>query len=402
MQQGLSLMNAPSETIIAFACAAGEAALDETRNNRNGIFTENLLKYIVMPNKDIEEVLKKVSRDVKLQTGGFQKPYRTTSLTEDVFLVTNHSQGQSLPFNHINNNTKWKQHAITIAGGNGHGNQLNQLFWPEGIYIDDDRQTIYIADCDNHRIVEWKYGAKNGQVVVDGNGQENRGDQLNCPADVIVDKKNDSLIICDSGNRRVVRCSHQNGKHGETIISDIDCSRLTMDKNGDLYVSDHGKNEVSRWKQEGKKGTIVAGGHGQGKHLNQLDHPNYIFVNEDHSVYVSDRYNHRVMKWMKGAKEGIIVAGRKGKGDSLTQLSSPQGVIVDHLDNVYVADRNNHRIMRWCKGSKDGSVVVGGNGEGEEPDQLNGPTDLSFDVQGNLYVVDCNNHRIQKFEIDLT
>ena len=30
-------------------------------------------------------------------------------------------------------------------------------------------------------------------------------DQLNRPTDVIVDKKNDSLIICDQGNRRVVR-----------------------------------------------------------------------------------------------------------------------------------------------------------------------------------------------------
>ena len=41
--------------------------------------------------------------------------------------------------------TKWKQHGITVAGGNGEGNQLNQLKWPLGISIDDD-QTIYIAE----------------------------------------------------------------------------------------------------------------------------------------------------------------------------------------------------------------------------------------------------------------
>ncbi|CAF1000781.1 unnamed protein product [Adineta steineri] len=314
---------------------------------------------------------------------------------------TNDSIGQSIPVNHININTKWKQHGTTIAGGNQIGNQLNQLSCPEGIYVDNDHQTIFIADYWNQRIVEWKYGAKKGQVVAGENGQGSRSDQLNNPTDVIVDKKNDSLIICDKDNRRVVRWSLLNGRNGETVISDIDCSRLTMDKNGDLYVSDYKKNEVRKWKHEKKEGTIVAGGRRKGNHRNQLDNPTGIFVDEDHSVYVSDTNNHRVMKWMKGAKEGIVVAGGKGRGNSLAQLSSPQGVIVDHLGNVYVGDWDNHRIMRWCKGSKEGSVVVGENETGEQPNQFICSTSLSFDVHGNLYVVDYLNHRIQKFDIDL-
>ncbi|CAF1383499.1 unnamed protein product [Adineta steineri] len=317
-----------------------------------------------------------------------------------VYKRNNSIEKSTLP-NHINNNRKWKQHGVTIAGGNGRGSQSNQLDYPQGIYVDDDHQTIYIADCDNHRIVEWKYGAKNGHVVAGGNGQGNRSDQLNCPADVTADKKNDSLIICDRGNSRVVRWSRQNGTNGETIISDIHCSRLTMDKNGDLYVSDWKNNEVRRWNQGEKKGTIVAGGNGYGNHLNQLYWSTYIFVDEDHSVYVSDSDNHRVMKWMKGAKEGIVVAGGNGEGSSLTQFSYPMGVIVDHSDNVYVADYDNHRIMRWCEGSKEGSTVLGGNGEGRKPNQFKCPEGLSFDFRGNLYVVDYYNHRIQKFEIDL-
>jgi len=46
-----------------------------------------------MPNKDIEEVMKDVASDVYSQTGGFQLPYRTTSLINKVFLVTNNNQG---------------------------------------------------------------------------------------------------------------------------------------------------------------------------------------------------------------------------------------------------------------------------------------------------------------------
>jgi len=98
MHQGLSPMSAPPETLIAFACASGEAALDETKNNRNGIFIENLLNHITTPNKDIEKVLKNVSRGVKLQTNGFQKPYRTSSLTEEIFLVTMRNPGENVFF----------------------------------------------------------------------------------------------------------------------------------------------------------------------------------------------------------------------------------------------------------------------------------------------------------------
>ncbi|CAF0853694.1 unnamed protein product [Adineta steineri] len=308
---------------------------------------------------------------------------------------------QSILLNHIDINTKWKQHGITIAGGNRQGNQLNQLSLPQGIYVDDDHQTIYITDFWNDRIVEWKYGAENGQVVAGGNGKGNRSDQLNRPRNVVVDNKNDSLIISDQGNRRVVRWSRQDGKNGETIISDIDCWGLALDKNGDIYVSDYKKNVVRRWKQGDTEGTIVAGGNGQGNHLNQLNWPTYIFVDEDHSVYVSDSDNHRVMKWMKGAKEGIVVAGGNDRDNSLTQLSYPYGVIVDHFGNIYVPDSNNQRIMRWCKRSKEGSIVVGGNGRGEQSNQFNHFRGLSFDVEGNLYIVDCYNHRIQKFEIDL-
>lgn len=57
---------------------------------------------------------------------------------------------------------------------------------------------------------------------------------------------------------------------------------------------------------------IVAGGNGRGFGLNQLNHSQHIFVDDDHAVYVSDRNNHRVIKWMENAKEGVVVAGDRG------------------------------------------------------------------------------------------
>jgi sugar lactone lactonase YvrE len=268
------------------------------------------------------------------------------------------------------------------------------------VYIDDD-QTIYVADYENNRIVEWKSDANNGRIVAGGNGAGNRNDQLNGPTKMIVDKENDSFIICDQGNRRVVRWPRRNGQSGETLISNMACCDLIMDNDGYLYVCDEKKHEVRRWRMGEKNGTIVVGGNGRGNRLDQLSYPRYIFIDEDHSVYVSDCYNHRVMKWLKDAKEGIVVAGGQGQGNGLRQLSYPQGIIVDQLRSVYVAEWGNHRVVRWLKGAEEGTIVVGGNEKGEQSNQFNGPVDLSFDRQNNLYVVDWDNHRVQKFDVNL-
>jgi sugar lactone lactonase YvrE len=144
--------------------------------------------------------------------------------------------------------TKWKQQGITIAGGNGEGNKLNQLAYPHGIYI-DEYQTIYIADSMNNRIVEWKSNANKGRVVASRNGIEDQTNQLSYPIGVIIDAKNDCFIIADNGNRRVIRWSRQNNTNKEIIIDDIACVGLIMDNNGYLYVSDQEKNEVRRWKK---------------------------------------------------------------------------------------------------------------------------------------------------------
>ena len=303
------------------------------------------------------------------------------------------------PF-HVHLDTRWRQPAATIAGRNGRGNQLDQLDYPTGICVDDQNHLIYIADSENHRIIQWKLDADNGRIVVGGKGQGNQFDQLNEPTDVIIDRRDNTLIIADFGNRRVMKWSRQSNSLPQMIINNIDCARLAMHKDGTLYVSDHKKHAIRQWKIGEPHGTTVASGNGQGNRLNQLDSPISFFIDDDHNLYISDWNNHRVVKWIKDAKEGIVVAGGNGQGDQLTQLSYPQGVIADQYGQIYVADFYNDRVMRWCEGENQGRIVVGGNGQGQQLNQLNNPIGLSFDGEGNLYVVDRRNHRIQKFERD--
>ena len=297
-------------------------------------------------------------------------------------------------------NARWSQNGVTVAGGNGRGSALNQLCCPYGLDIDDDNQSIVIADYWNHRIVEWKIGANNGKVIAGGRGPGNRLDQLYYPTDVLIDKETNSLFIADRGNRRVLRWSRrQDTTQGEVIVDNVDCRGLAMDHQRYLYVSDNGKSEVRRYTMGDKNGMVVAGGNGRGNQLNQLNFPAYLFVDKEQAVYVSDFNNHRVMKWNKGANQGIVVAGEHEKGSALTQLCYPEGIFVDTSDTIYVADSYNHRVIRWPKGAQQGTVIVGGNGKGNAPNQFNFPLALSFDRHRNLYVVDSDNHRVQRFDL---
>ena len=295
-------------------------------------------------------------------------------------------------------NARWVQNGVTVAGGNGEGRGVNQLYNPHGLCVDEEDNVI-VADCGNDRIMEWKHGATSGTVLAGGNGPGKRPDQLAYPTDVILEVETDSLIICEGV--RVTRWPRRSGtREGETIINNIDCYGLTMDDEGSLYVTGYKKYEVRRYRRGETNGTVVAGGNGEGVDLHQLDQPLYVCLDREQTVYVSDNENHRVMKWVKGAKEGISLAGGRKLGKDLMHLHYPKGVQADATGNVYVADSANHRVMRWRPGATQGTVVVGGNGEGKGANQFKCPTGLSFDQHGHLYVADCSNHRVQRFSLE--
>ena len=299
---------------------------------------------------------------------------------------------------YINSGATWKKYGVTVAGGNGPGAGISQLSYPFRLFLDNN-QFLYIIEWGNHRVTKWNLGSMVGQIVAGGNGKGSRNDQLDWPNSIVMDRRRNSLFIGDYGNNRIVQWSLQGARSGKTIISGVSNTGLTMDEQGFLYVSDYIRNEVRRWYVGSSQGILVAGGNGPGNRLNQLYGPRQAFVDQNHSVYVPEANSNRVTKWVKGAAAGIVVAGGRGRGSALSQLNFLEAVTVDQLGTIYIADRYNHRIVRWRKGATTGDVLVGGNGAGSRSDQLNHPTGLLFDRQGNLFVADHYNHRVQKFEI---
>ncbi|CAF3340754.1 unnamed protein product [Rotaria socialis] len=248
----------------------------------------------------------------------------------------------------------------TVAGGNEKGRRFHQLSNPFGLYVTNERV---------------------GKVIAGGNDSGSAADQLSFPNDVVLDEEDDSLIIADSGNRRVVRWARRNATSGTTIISDIDCIGVVVDGSGALYVVDRIRLEVKKYRKGYTMGTIVAGRNGKGEAFNQLSSPAYVFVDQNHSV------------------QATIVAGGNGQGSDVNQLLRPIGIVVDRMGNVYVADRCNNRIMRWLKDELHGSVIIDNSAHGSLVHELSYPEAVSFDRQGNLYVVDKDHSSVQKFNI---
>ena len=84
-QKGLSQMDAPGSTLLAYATSPGNVASDG--DGANGLYTENLLREIQVPEAKIEDVFKRVRLGVRRKSNGAQIPWESTSLEEDFWFL---------------------------------------------------------------------------------------------------------------------------------------------------------------------------------------------------------------------------------------------------------------------------------------------------------------------------
>ncbi|CAF3373078.1 unnamed protein product [Rotaria socialis] len=148
-----------------------------------------------------------------------------------------------------------EKNGTLVAGGNGEGDELNQLSYPTYLFV-DRQQTVYVSDNNNHRVMKWNKGAKEGIVVAGGQGEGNALTQLKNPQGIFVD---------------------------------------TL---GTLYVADSANHRVMRWTQGDKKqGTVIVGGNGQGEGANQFNIPVGLSFDRQGNLYVADRNNNRVQRF---------------------------------------------------------------------------------------------------------
>ncbi|CAF0863558.1 unnamed protein product [Adineta steineri] len=110
---------------------------------------------------------------------------------------------------------EYNNEGIVVAGGNGKGDQLNQLHWPTSILVDED-QSVYVSDSRNNRVIKWRKDAKEGTIVTGGNGEGENLNQLYFPQGVFVDDWG-HIYVADCNNHRVMRWC-EGKSEGEVVV----------------------------------------------------------------------------------------------------------------------------------------------------------------------------------------
>lgn len=273
----------------------------------------------------------------------------------------------------------WSQAATKVIGN---------LSNPDGLAIDPESNTIFVADNNAHNVIAWTATDNSTRIVAGNSTMGNALNQLNEPTDIVYDKLTNSILVYDSGNDRIVRWSlNQNTTHGEEILTDIQGSRIGIDCNGAIYVSDRHKHEVRRYIHGRPAPIRVAGNGKRGSTLQQLDEPGFIVIDNEGTIYVSDSGNRRIVKWTFGATEGQLVCGLEEQDVRGSPRSYPNGLIIDTNHTVYVIDTGKYCIKRSQNGQNTARTIIAPRSEMIR-DQEFFLIDLVFDRQYNLYAVD--------------
>jgi hypothetical protein len=83
--RGLSQLDAPPGTLLAYATAPGNTA--EDGEGSHGLYTDHLLREILAPGAPVEDVFKRVRLSVRRGSQGAQIPWESTSLESDFAFV---------------------------------------------------------------------------------------------------------------------------------------------------------------------------------------------------------------------------------------------------------------------------------------------------------------------------
>ena len=193
--------------------------------------------------------------------------------------------------------------------------------------------------------------------------------------------------------------------------------RITIDKNGNLYVAEVFYQYICKVDPSGiltiigGTGAYGAGTDGDGGMATAaiMTSPCGLAVDTSGHLYFSDIGNDRIR--MINLNTGIVsayaasgIAGYSGDGGLAIagEITTPEGLACDAAGNLLICDADNNRVRKVIT-SGIITTFAGQNGLfGEGYPATNAemciPTNLASDAAGNIYIADYYNNRIRKLD----
>ena len=344
----------------------------------------------------------------------------------------------------------------TVAGTNNAGDGGSALAaalsQPEGIAI-DKAGNIYFADAAANRVRiiapdgSIQTVAGTGVAGFAGDGGAATAALLNQPYGLALDPAG-NLYIADLGNGRVRKVTvagiiqtvagggalpaGNQGQGGPATSAQLMQPRnVTLDANGNLYISDFGANQVYSVAFDGTltlvAGTGVAGFSGDSTSalLAQLTAPAGLAVDPSGALYIADSGNNRVRKVYNGViitvfntpgptglafgYPGTLYIAASSYFGSVSQqipsITSAVDVAVDPAGDLF-ATSGVFVLEIPAGGPLTAGLVTTIAGSGASPNfggdngpataaQLYSPSGVAMDSSGNWYIADTSNNRIR-------
>jgi len=252
----------------------------------------------------------------------------------------------------------------------------------------DSSGNLWVADCSNNRVVEYKAPFSSGM-----------------PATTVLGEPD------------------MNTSNGGTSATTLRCpSGVAFDGHGNLWVSDYDNSRIVEFKAPFTSGMAATVALGQ-TDLNSgncntsatgLCYPwEGIAFDKKGNLFVADYENCRIVEYHPPFSTGMAAAIAIGQtdmnssncGTTASTLNSALGLAFDSSGNLWTGDYINNRVLEFKAPFTTGmsaSLVIGqadftSSASATTGSGLSDPYDVSVDSKGNLYVTDYNNSRTLMF-----
>lgn len=257
----------------------------------------------------------------------------------------------------------------------------------------DSSGNLWVADCDNNRVVEYQAPFTNGMSA--------------------------SLVLGEPD---------MNTGTGGSTATTLSCpSGMAFDSKGNLWVSDYDNSRIVEYKTPFSSGMAASLALGQANLTSStcatsataLCYPwEGVAFDSKGNLFVADYNNCRIVEYKPPFSTGMaasLAIGQAGLnsstcGTTVSTMNSPLGIAFDSKGNLWTGDYTNNRVLEFTEPFTTGmraSLVIGqsdftSSAYSTTASGLSNPYDVSFDTKGNLYVADYDNNRTVMYSAPFT